>query len=98
MEKFRNVPTPGMLQGEALVLLNELNAGRDDCKVVSEARIGNALVKLTLRKEGDRCVATAECAGKEPRPISCPLSFEDATEEDEETFDIACLWRNISNS
>lgn len=97
-KKFNNIPTPGMLQGEVLVLLNELKAGSDDCKVVSEAWIGDALVKLTLSKEDDRCVATADCAGKESRTLSCPLSFEDATEENEETFDIACLWRNIINS
>ena len=97
-KKFKNVPTPGMLQGEVLILMAKLKEDTDGCKVTADERIGDVLVKLTLERQGDTCVATVECTGKEPRTLSCPLSFEDATEEDEETFDIACLWCNIINA
>ena len=97
-KKFNSVPTPGMLQGEVLILMAQLREGVDSCEVTTNELIGDVLVKLTLKRQGDTCVATVECTGKEPRTLSCPLSFEDATEEDEETFDIACLWCNIINA
>ncbi len=91
-KKFNNVPTPGMLQGEVLVLMAELRNTIDGCEVTADELIGDKLVKLILKKQDGTCMATVECPGKEPRTLSCPLSFEDATEENEETFDIACLW------
>ena len=97
-KKFNNVPTPGMLQGEVLILMSQLREGIDGCEVTADELIGDVLVKLTLKRQGDTCVATVECPGKEPRTLSCPLSFEDATEENDETFDIACLWSNIVNA
>lgn len=98
-KKFNNVPTPGMLQGEVLILMSQLREGTDGCEVTADELIGDVLVKLTLKRQGDTCcVATVECPGKEPRTLSCPLSFADATEENDETFDIACLWCNIINA
>lgn len=96
-KKFNNVPTPGMLQGEVLILMSQLREGIDGCEVTADELIGDVLVKLTLKRQGDTCVATVECPSKEPRTLSCPLSFADATEENDETFDIACLWCNIVN-
>lgn len=97
-KKFNNVPTPSMLQGEVLILMAQLREGMDGYEVTADELIGGVLVKLTLKRQEDTCVATVECPGKEPRTLSCPLSFEDATEENEETFDIACLWSNIVNA
>ncbi len=98
-KKFNNVPTPGMLQGEVLILMAQLRESTDGCEVTADELIGDVLVKLTLKRQEDICcVATVECPGKEPRTISCPLSFADATEENEETFDIACLWCNVINA
>lgn len=95
MGKQISKPTTGMLQGEVLILMESLRQGGSDCRIVGDAKIGDDVVTLTLTKQNGRCHALIECPNKAPRLISCPLYFEDATEENNETFDIACAWRFI---
>ena len=84
--------TTSILQGEILVLMDELRKLEDGAMVSADARIGQCIVPITLTKRNGECLVHIACPDKKPIHLSCPLDFEDATEENNETWDIACAW------
>jgi hypothetical protein len=82
-------PTAGVLQGEVLSMMEALRYADDGISETFEQNIGGYPVRLTMTRDGDNCHVSVECPSKQPTLLTYPLFYDDATEENNDTFEIA---------